>query len=814
MLRGYLLAIALAALATGPAAAQSGGNVAPFDIGGTGVRPAPREPEPALQPEPQAPVAPEAAQPAAAQISRYLVPFPTMRLQGEIDNRSWVLHLTRDEADENASLSLRYLNSVMVMPEASRLRIFINGTRVLEQAISSSNEPGRATAPIPAGVLQAGPNTIRVQAVMYHRTDCTTQSTFELWTDVQPEGTGLVLGNQSGAPRITNLEDLASVGFDVDGRTTIRVLVPSSGQSQVAAPLMRLSQAVALRGHFAHPQVRVYDRASDVPTAGPGMLTIVMGTGPDLPRMLARPPAEALARASVVFAEDAKLGPVAIVGGPTWTEVRAAVDSVAAALERPVSVPRTSLDTTGWLAPEPPFITEPRSVRLADLGVPTQEFAGRVFRTRFAVGLPSDFFANAYGTGTLYLDAAYGASVLPASHLDVYVNGNLASTLTLTEQEGRIYRHFPLDVPLRHFRPGVNQMMIEAVVNTAQDAACAPGATIPGSSRFVLFDTTEFAVPRFARLGKRPDLAATAGTGFPYNRAPQPTGLILGRQDAVTFSAAATLMARMAQAAGRPIALDTTMSPANATSRNAIFVGAVGQMPPGVLNQLKLAEDIATSWRAPDMQQAAFTPSDPYVNALEAYQRSLSVRDPRQTKATPEPRDTEEVYDRWREDLSGGGGIRGQYQAFREWLERKFDLSSQSLSILPAEEALFTPAPATALLMTQGGSPDGAGTWTLVSAPTGDALLTSVSDVAAPGLWNTIGGRVSTYEAVTGRVRVQAPSRLEYVQTQPLAATNARLIAANWLSANTVYYASGLLLLCTLLGAYTFNFLGRLGRQS
>ena len=42
---------------------------------------------------------------------------------------------------------------------------------------------------------------------------------------------------------------------------------------------------------------------------------------------------------------------------------------------------------------------------LAQLGIATEEFSGRRFRSQFYIGLPGDFYSDAYGAATLYLDA-------------------------------------------------------------------------------------------------------------------------------------------------------------------------------------------------------------------------------------------------------------------------------------------------------------------------------------------------------------------------------------------------------------------------
>ena len=42
---------------------------------------------------------------------------------------------------------------------------------------------------LPPGVLKAGGNMVRFAANQRHRTDCTVESTFELWTDIDPKRT-------------------------------------------------------------------------------------------------------------------------------------------------------------------------------------------------------------------------------------------------------------------------------------------------------------------------------------------------------------------------------------------------------------------------------------------------------------------------------------------------------------------------------------------------------------------------------------------------------------------------------------------------
>ncbi|MGO7609558.1 hypothetical protein ACC695_40580, partial [Rhizobium ruizarguesonis] len=60
------------------------------------------------------------------------------------------------------------------------------------------------------------------------------------------------------------------------------------------------------------------------------------------------------------------------------------------------------------------------------------------------------------------------------------------------------------------FKPCLNSVAIEAILMTKDDAVCAPGATAGATPLFALFDTSELEIPDFARVGQRPNLAASA----------------------------------------------------------------------------------------------------------------------------------------------------------------------------------------------------------------------------------------------------------------------------------------------------------------
>jgi hypothetical protein len=420
-------------------------------------------------------------------------------------------------------------------------------------------------------------------------------------------------------------------------------------------------------------------------------------------------------------------------------------------------------------------------IPFSQLGVPTTQFSGRRFRTDFGVAVPADFYANAYGEATILLDAAYASTVLPGSHIDIYVNGSVASTVPITNSGGGIFRHLPIRVTLRHFRPGLNNITVEASLLTSSDNVCVPGATASADPRFALFDTSVFHIPDFARVGQRPNLAATAGTGYPYGRADPPLPMIMDPLDTDTISASATLLGRLAMMAGRPIPIDFATSAAGIGDRDALFVGSISQIPPTMLTQLNVSATTQASWR------------------------------PVAEGQTIEP-DTGATFEQWRSKVRGGSWS-GQVSALEEWMRRNFDISLGSLRFAPSTSEMFTPSNIQTLMIAQGASPDGGGTWTLVTAPTSTDLRAGLSAVSREANWPQIAGRITTYSSGTKKIQTVPVTRFDFVPSQAPSLSNYRLIAANWLSTNILSYAMLFASSSVILGFATAGLLSNLGRR-
>lgn len=767
MMKRTLLACLLAAVALpAPVLAQDqprAAGVMPFDMSGE------RRPEAASTPQTAA-SPPEAPAADPRTMRRLILPHGTVRLSGEEDRRSFAVTLTPEQAAAAQSITLAYRNAVVVAPETSQLVLTVNNVKIGETPIAAPEDEVSIEMPIPGGVIQPGVNIVTIASAQRHRTDCSVQSTFDLWTDVQAKGSFLSFSSPV-AGQLLRLEDLNSVGPDEAGRQTITIVAPALATASRADALMRLSQGLALRMGGQNVTVR-----PDLPSAEEsGGLTVLLGTHSELASLLPTLPAESASTPTLAFAAlPGNPASALIVSGPTPQAVQAAADRLVEQATTENSKERgqeTGLKTV-------PLLTGKSALTLAQLGVSTTEFSGRRLRTEFSVGLPGDFYASAYGEAELLLDAAYAADVLPGSRVNVYVNGNIATTAPLTTRGGGILKHMPIRVTMRHFLPGENRIAIEAVLLTDQDDACVLGSASQSGLRFALFDTSEFRMPDFGRVANFPNLAATAGMGAPYGTGEAPrTALFLDQPNAETLSAAATLVGRLSATAGQAFPIETVDTVETLEGRDALIVGALPKLPPAFVTRMGVSAGTDTAWAG---------------------------------GKSPANGSRGDTVDSWRDKVSVPGW-RSSIDGIDAWLQHTFDLSLGSLAILPGEDDSY-PLPGTADVMLAQAETGGA-TWTLAAAPTTAALSNGIAALVEPDMWRRLAGRVAAYDTRGARLDTIAPQRIVLAATQPFSFTGWRLIAANWMSTNILLFSLLFVAAFAMLGLITTLLLRGLGRR-
>jgi len=785
-----------------PQSAAPGGPSTPFSMGTPkAASPAPAAPSGA--PASAKPAGPATAVAAAVRsnvrIERPILPFESVRLEGETDARSWTFHLTQDEASSGATLSVGYKNAVVAMPEGSRLRIAINGESIIDTPISSPGDIKRVTASVRPGLLRPGQNIIRMEAFQRHRTDCTINATYELWTDVDSASTKLTFA-EGATKTLRSLDDLPAVGIDHAGMTTIRVVAPKIYRPEIRDRLLRLVQLVALRGRYAHPVIQVME--SDPGPSPVGTIKVAMGLTGELRGLVPGvPDAASQQPLTMMMQEPGSTGSTLLVTGPTWQDLDTAIGIVGAHAVNSLNVERGLIDTASWHWPEVPTAFGRQSFRLADLGVATQEFSGRRLKAGFAINLPPDFYATEYGEAVLHLDAAYTAAVRPGSHVNVFVNGMISTRMTITAQ-GDIVRRHTIRVPLKNFKAGINRITLEAALLTDADERCAPGETLSEANRFVLFDTSTLEFPAYGRIGRLPDLAVLSAGRFPDDEVP--TTFVVARPDSLNYSAAGTLLARMARTAGTPVRAQFANA-ASANDESVLFIGAVDQIPAGMLNRVRVSEHLRMIW--PSTPVAGDKGAQQVANA--AFSLPLAQAAPDRMAAAS----TDEVRKRWADTFQRQGLLPQIAGAVQDWMEKTFSLSLSSLSLEERVDAPYEPPQRSSLLIAQSRT-ETSGAWTLVTARTDRALADEMARLADPLLWSQVAGRAIALDPRETKLQIEPINDYRFVQTQPFSLGNWRLVAANWMSANILQYALVMLACCAFLGVATYLLLSRLGRRS
>jgi hypothetical protein len=815
-----------AAPAPPPAAAPSapsGSRAAPFQMR-TGEPPVtPVQPAPPAPAAARAPAA-SAAAPATAAVDRPILSAPDISLAGENASVTETVYVSASEVARPATLSVGMLSAVVVMPEASRLTVTINGEPVMAEPITSAGRVRRYQARLPAGVLRVGANRVRIAVEQRHRVDCSVAATFELWSLLQPATTGLSF--EGGPVALSGLADLPAVGLGDNGATSLVLYGPFRDGSLGSrfATVSAVTSAAAVLGRFGHPVVE-QGRGERPGPRSPGRLAVVVGTAIAVLPFTTVGATEAEQGPTVAFASDPDTGvPTLVVSGPTPAAVQTAIERLRATATEAAYPGEGS---GRWRFPEVVEFDGGEVRTFAELGLRTQEVSGRRFAEGFGFLLPGDFYGASSGTARLRLDAAFTEEVGPGSVINIRVNGQVALSLRLATTRGGLFDKRRINVPMQFFRPGFNRIELETVLVTQSDLECPPGMSGTGEDRFVLFDSSVFEVPEFARFGSWPNLAAFSADAVPYDaRSDQPLALYLGAS-AAAAPAAATLLARISVDSGAPVLAEVIPDAAGLTDRSALIVAIAAEVPPSVVSAtgLSLAID---QWRTAAVRAPA--PASPAASgAFADAMRRLEQLQPAAPAASPagppidigNPERTRALYDQWRRQV-GDDATSDVLQWLRQRLNEATSIfggggreGGGPVRLSPRSNLALAQAPASPPTWRSVVWPSTApAAWTLLTAPGDAALANSTAMLTAPQTWLRLSGAVAIYDDATGAVTAFPPRAVVDVATQPFSLSNARLASANWFSINIAVYVWVVATMVLCVGVTSWMFVRRLGRKA
>jgi cellulose synthase operon protein B len=778
------------------------------------------------------------------------------RLTGEIGASEWPMYVTDAQARRKLQFQIGYIAAVSVMPEASTMTLMINDEIVGETPIRAVAAVKTVVFDIPQNLLRPGFNSIRISTDQRHRVDCSIDATYELWTQIDPTQTGLIL-NEADAS-IDNLADLGALLPDEQGALPIRAVLPRNPQPATVARVSRAAQLISIIGRFEQPVID-----AGAPAGGRYGVNLVVGVGrevsdalgPNVLSYIDRP------RAVVLPATVDRRTTIVITGAtPAQVDDALKLFIVGKTLKGAPAGIRAAAAFPGYR------VEGGQQVKLRDLGLVSEEFSGRLFRAAFNIVMPSDFYPADYGRASVSVAGGYAPGLTSRAQLMMKINDRTAVSFGLLKSSGDVFRDNPLPLPLGFLRPGLNRIEIEAQVPTKSDESCDPLASINASNRFLFLDQTEIRIPAIARVGRMPDLAVTATGGFPYAGAARKPKLYLPSFDEKSIGAALTVAAHLGVVAGAPLNFEVTTTPPGKGQGPTLAVGPFESIDPSIMRQLMMPiSDLREVWKTkinapaqPRQDSEVLTPREAAARNRELLQANFPmachVPSSREAKrsiggrvrfadidfnsvasvldlasaASPESKDdagagpsSRDLFEEWdakmHADKSVSNVVRAWFMRTREWGVSKFtDAGSwmrKGLEQSETEERLVTADVLLALAQNILGD-SSEDVWTVVTGPNSDYLSQAVSCLVDPRVSRQIAGRLSMLDILQARMNVAYTETPRFVATQPPSIGNIRLIAAGWLSLHALVYVLSALSIAAVLALSTRIFVRNVGRKT
>jgi len=753
-----------------PAAGQQPPPNAPAQI-----RPAPAAP-PAL-PAAAAPLAPSAPERTAApapdsqpdapaqtaetpDIRLPLVPVEGtsgLRLSGERVAARFAVIAPPLGAGDGATLSLAHLSGADLLPERSRLDVGLNDKPIGTLDPDAFATPNETSLPIPPGLLRPGRNLLTISGQLTHRVLCGPGAGFDLWTQLDPDRSGVVLPAKDLGPvsDIAGFIDAAASAGARGEPIPISLRVPLTPET-----IGTLVSAATLLGR-AMPELSPSFDVALGGTDAPGRPRIVMAGGSDA--------------ASVRPAADG--APVLLLqGAPRDLLARLFADATPLAGRRPEAIGRS------------------QQVTLAELGlgdVPVTEHRRQVDAV---LRLPADFLVTNDSVARLRLMLAYDGGLPPGGSMTLSVNGTALAMRPFGQSGGEVIDNEEYQLPLRLFHAGDNTVRFDFSVpaQVPQQACPEAGGNRPFATLFGDTSLTFDTAPHMVAL---PDLSLTAATGYPYAGSTA-ARLFLSDLDPRTVGAALTVVARLSADSGEPVRFEPTLSLAGPPGPT-LAVGPVATLPSGLFVEspaspaeiaAHLARDSSPGSASPTVPPAAGPMPDAgrsasSADARLAWRAQLDQRASRDTIADQ----ASSLWDDMLKDAQRLVGWREAGPSVPDWLATQKIQGSGFVGQWQGAPGLVT----------------------LVTAADSQALSAFAAGATRSPAWSALGGDAALL--LPDGWSLHQPADQSLVMTKPFLSANMLMVAGHWFSRNGTIWTLAVLALAVIAAAVTHALLGRLG---
>ena len=783
-------------------------------------------------------------------------------LSGERDRQVYTVRLQPELLATRARLVVTYMNSIELMPDGSFMTAWVNGVPVAQAPLIAYDAPLRVRIEFPADLLVPGSNEIEFTVDQVHRIACTIDTTYELWTRIDPEQTYLEIDSQAttSIPTLATLDRALAATRNVD--EPLAVMMPGG----VVTPAQlgwgaAVTQGYALRIGDDAPIVE----AMEVPRLAPETVVpssellfpgldqrgfehrraALVGTRDQLTGIIGESIRSAIQGAflGVYPMEVDRSRYVVVISGLDDVEVSQAAQVFA---EPGQALPSRSGILVRDIGPPlpreegpPVLVQQERTYRLSDLGYATRLFGGLRQVIDIPVRMPSDLFVGDDSVVEIRINAAYAPNLGPGAIINVFANGEIGAAYRLNNPEGEILQDRLVNMPMRLFRPGRNLIQIEVKLPAGPGVVTCPGSpNVPAEDRirFTLFDDTTFSFPGLPRLATLPDLRTTAMTGFPYHRERQPTpfDFYVTDRTSQTISSAWIAIGKIAQAAGEPLRAQGRFRFPDDPELDMVIVGPISQLPSAIVTAAPdgLAEMQAVWQQRPPVdpdvatreQVSASERTDEVLRQIESLRQgaagqTIRTVDPSYTVPPADPNIDaraaweDRIANREPVPQSDGSeqGVGGIVDMMVNWV---VDVAHSSRDATANESVIGPNGQAATMAVAQFESREANGTtWTVLTAPDNDLLLAGTRRLADPAFWSQLSGDLTAVGTTLEAVRAHFPERRYYVQTHEFDVRNLRMLAANWFSQNQLQWTVFIVLLLCVFGWVTTRIVQRLGAQ-
>lgn len=692
---------------------------------------------------------------------------------GESQKRTIVFVAQAAQTAGINNLLLNLQSAISDAPESSRLTVALNDQQLGTMPLRAG-DPYTLRLQVPPGLIQPGYNALTVTVDQAHRVDCSVDATYELWTRINPQLSGIEY--VASIPAQNSFNDLLGMVRMDGGSTDIRGLIAPGASGPDRDRLLKTIQALSIAAGLDRPKVAFASSSG----TGPG-IDVAVGSQRGIGDLLATHGITTGLRQGINVLRDPNGRIVLAVIGEDAADIDRQIDTLGSYASQATTGAPAGIAALAQLRGTPLGAGE--KVSFSALGFDDRTFSGRLFKQSMQFRMPADFYPADYARAGIHLDALYARGLTNGAQLLVKLNGKTVSTLLLGGSRTGEIKDQILPVSLMAFRPGLNSMSIEARLPTAADIACDPAHVNDGGGRLRIAGTSFIELPDLARVGRFPDLAALDGS-ITGRQADAPLDVVVS--DAAAMNAAGTFLAKLAYTSNRVVEARLISSGAYDPNSPTLVVGNFDTVP------MDLMQGIHLDLGGP--LQSLATP-DASIGA---------IADPALTPAAPS------WADQIRDSTAHLPGFVGTQavQVAHDVRAALYGLGTSvgvNIELLrPSEtDTAFTPNAATKLLVTQRTNASGTVPLTLIAAPQGTDIQFAVEQLAGSREWTQLAGSTITLSD-TGDVLQAMPVRgAQLYVTQSPSLTNGRLIAAGWLSNNPAIYVGLLFIFAAMLGIST-----------